>query len=106
MHGYYYDPLHGHCLRRIRRTSPTTYLIDGVYGNDEKPYTHQSWFAVMTIQRAEPNGDVHVSVDFRGKPIKKNRLMTASYLAAKREVRWHEDGNVWRQLFVNPLQLR
>ena len=99
--GYYYDPLHGGCLRRVTRTSPTMYTITGVYGSDEVPHTHKLWTATMTVVRTDPN-DIHVTVDFSGKPIKRDRHMTAVY--RHRKLVW-SDGNVWKQLYVHPRQL-
>lgn len=100
MQGWYYDPLHGHCLRRVRRVSPDVYEITGVYGNDE-PHTHRSWTASMTV--LEHGKSTRLQVDFAGKPIKKNRFMTAVY--KDRKIHWKEDGNVWHQLYVHPRQL-
>ena len=62
--GWYYDPLHGHCMRRIRRTSTHRYRITGVYGDDE-PNTGGTWYAL--------------EVDVVGKPTKGDRLMTAHW---------------------------
>ena len=100
LQGWYYDPLHGHCLRRIRRTSVHRYRIAGVYGDDE-PNTGGTWHANVT---ATPDGDDEyvLEVDFAGKPTKRNRFMTARW--SKRQIFW-DDGNVWKQLYVSPLQL-
>ena len=99
--GWYYDPLHGHCLRRIRRISPCKYRITGVYGDDE-PHTGGTWYAIIT---ATPKGadEYALQVDFVGKPIKSNRFMTARW--SKRQILW-DDGNVWKLLYVSPLQLK
>lgn len=101
LQGWYYDPLHGHCLRRIRRTSVHRYRITGVYGDDEQPNTGGTWHANVT---ATPDGDEEyaLEVDFAGKPTKRNRFMTARW--SKRQIFW-DDGNVWKQLYVSPLQL-
>lgn len=101
MQGWYHDPLHGHCLRRVRRISPDVYEVIGVYGNDEAPSTHRAWTARMTV--LQRSGDtIRLTVDFAGKPTKKNRCMTALY--KNRCIHWIEDGNVWHQLFVHPRQ--
>jgi len=94
IHGLYYDRLHGHCLRRVERVSPTTYRVVGVYGDDEAPLTHRAWTA--TIRTTDGH---RLAVDFAGKPIKTNRFMTAVY--RDRQIHW-SDGNVWRQLYVPP----
>lgn len=101
MQGWYYDPLHGDCLRRIRRTSHNRYRINGVYGDDE-PNTGGEWHAFVT---ATPDGaeDLLLKVDFVGKPTKSNRVMDARW--SGRQIRW-SDGNVWRMLHVSPAQLR
>ena len=101
MEGLYYDPLHGHCLRAIRRTGLETYRIVGVYGDDECPYTHLPWTAEMRLLHRAEGGEVF-RVDFRGKPLKANRYMTAVFRA--RSLHWIEDGNVWRQLYTHPVQ--
>ena len=33
--GFYFDPWHGGCLRRIAKVNENHYKIYGVYGNDE-----------------------------------------------------------------------
>ena len=95
--GFYYDPLHGGCLRRVKRLGKDTYLIVGVYGDDERPHTHGRWTA--TIKRV---GSDVLHVDFHGKPTKADRHMTATFDA--RVIKW-SDGNVWRRLFVHGDQL-
>ena len=102
MNGFYHDPLHGHCLRRIDRTSYDTYRIVGVYGDDESPHTNALWTATMRV--IEVDGDeIRLRVDFAGKLGKADRFMTASY--KDRRLRWIEDGNEWHQLFVHAQQL-
>lgn len=93
MEGYYYDPLHGACLRSIERIAPNTYFVRGVYGSDE-PQTGTPWYAHM--YRGE---NQTLSVDFsKGKPIKKDPVLTATYDPVKRAIKWC-DGNTWQQLF-------
>lgn len=101
MQGVYFDPLHGGCLRRVRRTSPRTYVVHGVYGDDEAPRTWGHWTATATVVSHEGDA-VHLRVDFSGKPGKTPRVLTARY--ARRAICW-EDGNVWTQLYVHPMQL-
>lgn len=69
--GWYYDPLHGNCLRRIKRLGVRQYRIWGVYGSDE-PHTGDRWYATAT---ATPRGreEYDLIVDFSGKPIKKKK---------------------------------
>jgi hypothetical protein len=100
MHGFYYDPLHGHCLRTVTRTSQNTYRIVGVYGDDEYPLTHGVWTATIRVE-AIRGEEMDLRIDFSGKPIKTNRFMTAVY--RQRCIHW-DDGNVWRQLFVHGRQ--
>lgn len=99
MEGYYFDPKHGGCLRRIvtvRRG--LVYSVVGVYGDDE-PMTGRAWTACITVDDAGT-----LVVDFAGKPIKHERFLTASYDAAARTISWC-DGNTWTKLFVAPSQL-
>ena len=102
MQGLYYDPLHGRCLRSVRRVSSRAYEVVGVYGSDEDPHTHRPWTAVMTALDGDDEEGTRLRVDFAGKPLKKNRFMTAVY--RRREIHW-DDGNVWLQLYTHPRQL-
>ena len=100
LEGWYHDPKHGHCLRRILRVSPGVYTIVGVYGDDETPRTHQAWTARVTT----PDGR-HLRVDFGGKTLLSHaRVYRATYDGARR-IDW-EDGNHWTRLYVHPAQLR
>ena len=104
MHGLYYDPKHGGCLRRIWRAGPDTYRIVGVYGSDETPHTHRSWYAqARVVSRSATKWGL--VVDFAGKPIKPDRFLTASFEPGKRRIRW-EDGNTWQGLFYHASQLQ
>ena len=111
MQGFYYDPLHGGCLRRIDRTgSPTTYVIRGVFGSDEEApdYTKGAWTAVVRVRprtASEQRENVDLTVDFAGKPGKSPRYLAAVYNPASRTLRW-ADGNVWTRMFHHPSQLR
>ena len=102
LQGWYHDPLHGHCLRRIRRLSSDRYRITGVYGDDE-PHTGQTWYAIVSVTSVTGDGDRLLQVDFSGKPTKTDRFMTARW--SKRRIHW-SDGNVWTMLYVSPKQLR
>ena len=105
MQGHYYDPKHGGCLRRVtaRDAQGASYLIEGVYGDDEAPWTGEAWFAVAY---AVPSGPTSFSlvVDFVGKR-KPNRFLTATYDARERRIRWC-DGNAWVRLFTHESLLR
>lgn len=103
MEGFYFDPLHGNCLRRIRTVLPCeTYRVDGVYGNDE-PNEGEHWFAFIRVV-SRTDSKWKLEVDFAGKPIKKKKLLKATFLPRKRCIRW-EDRNVWKKLYVNARQL-
>tara|TARA_B110001450_G_scaffold21327_1_gene19290 strand:+ start:868 stop:1197 length:330 start_codon:yes stop_codon:yes gene_type:complete len=68
MEGFYFDPLHGNCLRRIRTVLPCeTYRVDGVYGNDE-PNEGEHWFAFIRVV-SRTDSKWKLEVDFAGKPI-------------------------------------
>ena len=84
MQGWYYDPKHGHTLRRIvpYGASGTRYLVHGVYGDDEAPLTHGYWSAIVQKDGTK------LLVDFAGKPAKAQRYLTAEYHADAREIRW------------------
>ena len=93
--GYYYDPKHGGCLRRIRNTGPDEYIIDGVYGRDEQPRTGRYWHATVRAQ------GTHLDVHFDGK-CKLRKHYTARL--RNRSILW-DDANVWIRLYVHPKQL-
>ena len=99
-----YDPLHGGCLRVIRRTSPTAYCIHGVYGDDEPPHARGAYWSATLEVRERGAREWRLLVDFAGKPGKVPRQMTAAYVPAERCIRW-SDGNVWRVLYVARAQL-
>ena len=104
MEGFYSDPLHGHCLRRIRVMVPfQSYRIDGVYGHDE-PNDGGYWHAhVRVLSRTETRWSLQV--DFSGKPTKKKKVLKASFFPQSRRIQW-EDRNVWKQMYTHPTQLR
>ena len=101
MHGFYFDPHHGNCLRKVARIGPDVYRITGVYGDDERPLTHRPWTAVMRVVERRGEGR-RLRVDFAGKPIKRDRFMTAVY--RERRLRWVEDGHEWLQLYSHGSQ--
>lgn len=92
-----YDPKHGGCLRIVRRTGARTYVLHGVYGDDE-PGTHGYWYATACANAHDPT---RLLVDFAGKPIKPDRFLVA--LHRGRTLQW-EDGNVWRKLYAHRRQ--
>lgn len=102
--GVYYDPKHGGCLRTVRRLRDGRYIIRGVYGNDEAPYTHRPWFAYISFVGASTT---ELTVDFVGK-IKRQRFLRAR--VDGRRILWG-DGNVWTRMYVHagtqmPCQMR
>jgi len=100
--GFYSDPKHGHCLRRIRNVS-TKIRIDGVYGDDE-PDTNGYWYAYIKIVGSSSNY-YNLEVDFTGKPIKKKKILTAKWYPSERCIQW-EDGNTWKKLYHNFKQIQ
>ena len=48
--GFYYDPQHGGCLRKIVLYAQNKYKIIGAYGNDE-PNTGSKWHVIATKTR-------------------------------------------------------
>jgi hypothetical protein len=97
MDGFWFDPKHGGCLRRIVRVDATTYHVRGVYGDDEAIAPGQPWTAVIAWS------DGCYRVDFAGKPTKKTRFLTVRHRG--RRLVWC-DGNVWRRMYLHTGQLR
>ena len=95
MEGFYYDPKHGGCLRRIVRIGTQQYIL-GVYGDDE-PWPGESWYAVMR-STGKPG---HWRVHFSGK-VKRRKYYDACFVG--RSLHW-DDGNVWPLMFHHPSQL-
>ena len=94
--GFYYDPLHGNCLREIHKKEghANVYDVIGAYGDDEPPHLPgEGWVA-----RLAKTGNF-LSVDFLKKTVNHHRLYSALYCPTKREIHW-EDGNVWLQLYA------
>jgi len=98
LEGYYFDPLHGGCMRRIVPISNTSFLIEGVYGTDE-PDTGKNWFAEGNILSYPSEAEWEIHVDFRrGKPHKMyDTLMIAKFMRSDRKIVW-EDGNEWKKM--------
>jgi hypothetical protein len=97
--GFYYDPKHGGCLRRIKKTEDGSYMIVGVYGNDEKS-TGKVWTAAVTYLDQEK-----YKVDFSGKPFKLGpRKEQIFQVRGGGDLFW-DDGNVWKKLYFAPEQL-
>ena len=99
--GFYSDPKHGHCLRRIRNVN-TKIRIDGVYGDDE-PNTGGYWYAYIKILNSS-SGYYNLEVDFTGKPIKKKKTLRAKWFPLERCIKW-EDGNTWKKLYSSSQQI-
>ena len=103
MEGFYSDPKHGHCMRRIRKVNHLWYHVDGVYGDDEVR-VGDHWHARMQVVKRTREVWL-LRVDFGGKPILTHeRFYDAEYDPKRRVIRW-QDGNVWRKMFVHPSQL-
>ena len=95
MEGYYYDPNHGGCLRRVAKIAgrTDTYRIIGAYGDDEQPHqAGETWTATMRAQNE------HLTIDFDGKFVTHERLYRALWCPCKRVIRW-QDGNTWYRMY-------
>lgn len=91
--GYYFDPNHGNCLRRIYKKSSTWHII-GAYGNDEPPHRPgEVWKA-----RLKKRG-LHLDIDFKSKTVDHAKTYSALYCPTERIIRW-QDGNTWVQLYA------
>lgn len=98
--GFYFDPKHGGCLRRIVRRGDGRYKVLGVHGDDEDP-PHQYWYAMIDVRAsASASEECSLAVDFSGKPSKATKRMEATWNRRKRCIYW-EDGNTWQKLFVH-----
>ena len=101
--GYYFDPKHGGCLRRIVGIGEE-YRVIGVYGSDEASVG--VWHAVVTPGKASWRGYVPLTVNFTGKTELTHALIyRARYWPVYRSITW-EDGNRWTRMYVHPSQLR
>lgn len=114
--GFYFDPWHGGCLRRIVHLRGYTYRIYGVYGNERKTQvllrdydpepsfmTDRPWDATLHVLKKQGHF-YHLSVNFTGKRGKKRVLYSARYDAERRVIEW-DDTNMWRQMYYNDTQL-
>lgn len=116
--GFYYDPWHGGCLRRILRVNQDTYKILGVYGNDDSTrvskrveydlepalMTNKFWHAKLIVVKREEDSYL-LSVDFSEKRGKKRFHYKATYVVKERVIKW-DDTNIWKQMYYHPKQLR
>ena len=115
--GFYFDPWHGGCLRRIAKVKENHYKIYGVYGNDEiinipknveyhsenSKKTNKYWYA--TLQECEVDKNFYyLNVYFGGKPGKKRLYYDAVYDEKKRHIKW-DDSNTWKQMYYHNKQL-
>lgn len=94
--GFYYDPKHGMCLRKITLMQDNTlgaYKITGAYGNDE-PNTGTKWTAKVLKTKKK---NVYY-VDFSDKKHATHGGYMVTYDPNKRTLNW-EDGNVWNQMY-------
>jgi hypothetical protein len=91
--GYYYDPNHGSCLRKIKRSNTEgSFLITGAYGSDE-PETGKKWTAT-----AKKIGKNTYNVSFSGKKHSKKDYYNAIWNEKNRSISW-DDGNTWKLLY-------
>ena len=101
MQGWYFDPNHGGCLRRVEKIAHG-FRIHGVYGDDEMPLTHRPWSAVAT---KHPTKQHTYLVDFAGKHLLAHkRVYEARWDGKRRRLSW-EDGNTWFHMFAHHSQL-
>ena len=71
--GFYYDPNHGGCLRKIKLSNTGSFLITGAYGSDE-PETGKKWTAT-----AKKIGKNEYCIYFSGKKHKFARARGMPY---------------------------
>lgn len=91
--GYYYDPKHGECLRKITKINPKLFRITGAYGKDEKN-TGDKWTAL--VYEVSKN---YYRVDFSGKKNSKVSEMYVSWIPRSRSLLW-ADKNKWKLLYT------
>lgn len=107
--GFYYDPSHGGCLRRIvSGQAEGTFTILGSYGEDEACPPSSPWTARMTTTSVKEDERSLYEVTFVGKRSKATgrvgtKVLTCQHYPSQRTLRW-EDGNVWRKLYVSGSQ--
>lgn len=91
--GFYYDPKHGHCLRKIAFSKRKGWQILGAYGDDEPPHRPgEAWVASVKVS------GLHLEVDFHTKSVDHARVYAALYCPTERIIRW-QDGNTWVRLY-------
>ena len=117
LEGFYFDPWHGGCLRRISKIGGNYYKIHGVYGNDElislpqnveyhsesSETTNKYWYATLHVHNVCKNF-YYLKVNFEGKPGKKRLHYNAVYDKNKRHIKW-DDTNTWKQIYYHKKQL-
>tara|TARA_A100001015_G_scaffold317126_1_gene433232 strand:+ start:96 stop:461 length:366 start_codon:yes stop_codon:yes gene_type:complete len=115
--GFYFDPWHGGCLRRIVKLRDENYRIHGVYGNDDpilvpqnveyhsesSDKTHKYWYATLRVCFVNKHL-YYLKVKFDGKPGKKRIDYNAVYDSKKRLIKW-DDTNTWKQMYYHKNQL-
>lgn len=104
--GFYYDPHHGGCLRRVAAPEGGGFLpILGVYGDDELHPPGHFWSA-RAFASPQAEGGIPLTVHFRGKekPEGWDVTLEATFDVATRQIRW-ADGNVWLPLHAHRAQL-
>lgn len=92
LEGYYFDPKHGGCLRKIVKIDNCTFKITGAYGDDE-PQTGEKWNAIAKKIKK----DLYL-VNFGGKKHVIHGDYKAKWNKSKRVLEW-EDGNYWKLMF-------
>lgn len=90
--GFFYDPKHGECLRRITKVNDRLYRITGAYGKDEKN-TGDKWTALM--YEVSKN---YYKVDFSGKKHAKIKELFVTWNPRNRTLTW-QDKNQWKLLY-------
>ena len=95
LEGFYYDPNHGGCLRKITKINSEggDYKITGAYGDDE-PTTGTKWTAF--ISKTKKKNVFYV--DFSGKKHVTHGPYMTTWNAKKRTLNW-EDGNTWQKMY-------
>ena len=111
LEGFYFDPLHGGCLRHIvvdsrreENTDQCYYTVWGVYGSDEVS-KGKFWTAKIVLEkRVRFLGYQKMYVDFAGKEeITHGRQYRAKWWPRERRIKW-QDGNTWKKMFVHQRQ--
>ena len=90
--GFYYDPNHGGCFRKITKINSKQYKITGAYGDDE-PETGSKWTAIATFVNKNT-----FNVDFSGKKHKIHGDYITKWNKNTRTLNW-QDGNKWKKMY-------